>query len=105
MNLFGIPVPIIPWFYPFLEGNGQLYVNFSQPSFMNILVPVLQHFLDTLLSVDRYISRYLVCDDGDQTTEEVEHQDGGDRCLPGAQCPELSNIVSFNTTSPWPAAK
>ena len=102
-------------FYPFLEGDGQLYVNFSQPSFMNILVPVLQHFLDTLLSVDRYISRYLVClmsdlvglvcDDGDQTTEEVEHQDGGDRCLPGAQCPELSNIVSFNTTSPWPAAK
>ena len=48
-------------FYPFLEGDGQLYVNFSQPSFMNILVPVLQHFLDTLLSVDRYISRYLVC--------------------------------------------
>ena len=48
----------------------------------------------------------LVCDDGDQTTEEVEHQDGGDRCLPGAQWPELSNnIVSFNTTSPWPAAK
>ena len=102
-------------FYPFLEGDGQLYVNFSQPSFMNILVPVLQHFLDTLLSVDRYISRYLVCllshlvglvcDDGGQTTEEVEHQDGGDRCLPGAQCPELSNIVSFNTTSPWPAAK
>ena len=75
---------------------------------MNILVPILQNFFRH--SVDRYISRYLVClmsdlvclvcDDGGQTTEEVEHQDGGDVECTVLHCTTLYYVLVVDISQP-----